>query len=352
MTTTTDPLQESLLRWGQSLLGSRALQDLAAALAAPPGTPDEMLTGVLVLPDPRHELRLLAVGDEPGRTWPGIQFVDALEGVAPLYASLQAPWSGEYRAADHGLLFAPLVGCTHVTLLPLPRGASLSGVYNVAARGTAPSIAGLDGAWQQHLASLVLAAVERWFQRARLMRAGVVDPVTGWNSRHYFDTRLRELVAACLRRGESASCAVIDVDHLGTINERYGVTAGDATLFEIGNRIEAQVRGSDAFAHLGDDAFVVLLPDTGAALAASLAERVLTAVRATPIAMAHGEELQVRVSIGIAELDPSRLGVEVERKALADQWFAEAETALHQAKRDGGDRCAFSFAGAASGRGK
>ncbi len=343
----SSPLQTEVLSWSNELLGARTLADLAAILARPPQDSRFASTALLVLADPRHHLRVLAAGE--GAT-SSLRFVDSLGGIAPAYASLHRPWAGAYCAVDHSLLLDPALECTHLALLPLPRGIALSGVYNVGSRGAVPAIATLAPEWQQHIASQVLAAAERLFQRAQLLRAGVVDPVTGWNSTHYLMARLREQVAACQRRAEPASCLVIDVDGLARVNERHGVTAGDRVLQEIGARVEAQVRSSDAFAHLGDDEFAVILPATAASLAVPLAERILGALRASPVAV--DPSLPMSVSIGIAGLEPTRLEANTDRKAVADQWLANARAALHEVKRAGGDGRALSSADAASAPGK
>ncbi len=146
-------------------------------------------------------------------------------------------------------------------------------------------------------------------------------------------------MAASVRDSEPATCLVIDVDGLGSLNEKRGVAAGDAVLFEVGSIIEAQVRASDSFAHVGDDEFAVLLPATPPQFATRLAERILAAVRAAPIVTAPGKLEVVRVSIGIAGLDPAALVAGMDRKATADEWLSRAQAALHQAKRAGGDRC-------------
>jgi diguanylate cyclase (GGDEF)-like protein len=343
----SSPLHAEILRWSDGLLVAPTLAEFDAILARPPCDPGLASTAVLVLADPRHQLRMLAAGE--GET-AALRFVDGLGGIAPAYASLHQPWAGTYRAVDHSLLFDPAQGCTHLALLPLPRGLALAGVYNVGTRGALPAIATLEPAWQQHVACQVLAAAERLFQRARLLRAGVVDPVTGWNSTHYLMARLREQVATCRRRAEPASCLVIDVDGLARVNERHGVTAGDRALQEIGTRIEAQVRDSDAFAHLGDDEFAVILPATPAALAVPLAERILAALRASPVPI--DPPLQMSVSIGIAGLEPARLDASTARKAVGDQWLANARAALHEVKRAGGNGRALSSADAASAPGR
>ena len=270
---------------------------------------------------------------------PGLRFIDSLAGVAPGYGTLHAPWSGPYHPADHGLLIAAEAGCTHLTLLPLPRSGGLTGVYNVGSRDGPAALAALEPAWLDHIGAQALASAERQLQRARLLCAGVVDPLTGWNSRHYFLSRMREQLAASVRDSVPATCLLIDVDGLGSLNERRGVAAGDAVLFEVGSIIEAQVRASDSFAHIGDDEFAVLLPATPPQFATRLAERILAAVRAAPIVTTPGKLEEVRVSVGIAGLDPAALVAGMDRKATADEWLSRADAALHQAKRAGGDRC-------------
>ena len=269
---------------------------------------------------------------------PGLRFVDSLSGVAPGYGTSHAPWSGPYHASDHGLLFGAEAGCSHLLLLPLPRSGGLTGVYNIGSRGGPVSLAALEARWTGLVAAQALVNSERLLQRARILRAGAVDPLTGWNSRHYFLARVREQVAAGERHGEPATCLVIDVDGLGAINDRHGIAAGDAAVHEVGSVIEAQVRASDAFAHLGEDEFAVLLPATPPAAAAQLAERILNAVRATRCHAPLIDDQQLKVSVGIAGLDMSALKSVHDRKATADEWLARAHAALHKAKRAGGDR--------------
>jgi hypothetical protein len=123
------PLAANVLDWSGRLTAARSLGQLAAALAQPPGLPDEPLAGVLLLLDPRHELRRLTGGDgQHAEPLPGLRFVDSLSGVAPGYGTLHTPWSGAYHASDHGLLLGAEAGCRHLLLLPLPRTGGLTGV--------------------------------------------------------------------------------------------------------------------------------------------------------------------------------------------------------------------------------
>jgi len=336
-------IDERLLAWTRAVLVAETLPVVAELLVQGPALPGDDLTGVLVLADPAHELRTLAFGQGDETDARGAQaavlFVDGLVGVAPECTTLHAPWSGAYRAADHGLLLPPGSGVQHLLLLPLERDPHLLGLYCLGARGRPPALAELSPAWQSHVAATVLATLERHFHRARLLRIGMTDPVTGWHTRRYLHSRLCEELARCRRDDAPASCLLVDVDHLRHVNERHGATAGDRVLRELAVRLEAQVRSSDTFAHLGGDQFAVLLPGASASQAVPLAERILTAVRAAPIELAPSLSESVTVSIGIAAAQP---GGPDDRKAAADQWLAEAEAALHRAKRRGGDGHAIS----------
>jgi diguanylate cyclase (GGDEF)-like protein len=342
----------SVLGWSNDLLATRSLVALQETLARGPALPGETLTGALILVDARHELRLLLEGESVARgRSKGLRLVDALASVAPALSALHAPWSGAYHAADHGLVFGGEHEVTELVLLPLPGGLTLQGVYAVGARGEPPAFSTLGADWVRHVGAQALASAERLFQRARLLRAGVVDPLTGWNGRHYFLARLREQVAACARHREPACCLVVDLDGLGTLNESHGVAAGDAALLEAGARLEAQVRASDTFAHLGEDEFAILLPATDETRALPLVARLLDSLRAAPVQVGTAI-LPLRASIGVAELGAADFATSGERKAVADQWLSEAQAGLHRAKRDGGDGYAVSSAGAASTPGR
>ena len=122
-------LLQRVLAWSNGLMAVRSLDQLAAGLAQPPAADGESLTGVLLLLDPRHELRHLVAGeDKQPDSWPGLRFVDSLAGVTPGYGTLHAPWSGPYHPADHGLLFAAEAGLPRCC--PPPRPSSRRGSRN------------------------------------------------------------------------------------------------------------------------------------------------------------------------------------------------------------------------------
>jgi two-component system cell cycle response regulator len=324
---------ERLLDWERDLLRSETLdQWLECAVRTPDGAPARLL-----LADPTHEVRPLLHGSrEASGMTPAsaVHCVASLTGLAPDLPAMRSAWRGEFHAADHALLLPGAGAARHVAILPLQRAGHLVGLYTAAA-DDAPPFASLESAWLDHAADVVMASLDRHLDRARILRGGLVDPLTGWNSQRYLQARLREEIARAQRERGSVSCLVADVDRLQALNDDLGYGAGDRALQELASRIESQVRSSDATARIGSDAFGVVLPATDAAMAVPLAERILAAVRSAPVDTGLGTLRELRVSIGIAGCRPQP---GQDRKMLGDQLVADAVAALHRAKRAGGDR--------------
>ena len=128
---------------------------------------------------------------------------------------------------------------------------------------------------------------------------------------------------------------MVDVDRFKSYNDRYGHPAGDLVLRELAGVLAASARASDFVARYGGEEFAVLLPDSRAADAAYLAERMRNKLNEA----FFGEE-KVTASFGCAEYIPGEM-----TKA---ELIQEADRALYRAKRDGRDcvRVADRFPGA------
>jgi diguanylate cyclase (GGDEF)-like protein len=125
---------------------------------------------------------------------------------------------------------------------------------------------------------------------------------------------------------------VIDIDRLQEHNEKLGREQGDAIIKHVADSLRRTVREIDVVARFGGDEFLVALPSTHFAGSVTVAERLWREVT-QPIAPAGAK--RPTISIGVA-LYPSR---DVRTK---DALLRGADTALRQAKRDGGNRiCVF-----------
>jgi diguanylate cyclase (GGDEF)-like protein len=288
----------------------------------------------LVIADPDHDVRRLLAPDRPGAQRGGVLFVDSVHGVAPAVAAGRRPWLGKFNRADHALLFPANEEVESVALLPLSRRERLIGCLNFGSRERERFQAALGTEFLHHLAVIAAFALESAINRARLVRSGFTDVLTGWHNRRYLQSRLHEELARCRRERTPLTCLMIDVDHFKSVNDRFGHLAGDSVLRQLAHCISGEVRGSDVSARYGGEEFVVLLPGTGIAAGFLLAERIRQAVAAEPFQLPGAEPaLPVTVSIGVAEHSPTL--DERDLKVAGERLLALADVALYEAKAGG-----------------
>jgi two-component system, cell cycle response regulator len=291
----------------------------------------------VVLLDPQHEVRhlLMAGGDRP-EEFKQIFFVDSLIGLAPQLTALHKPWLGPFIGADHHLLFPCATNLKSAALVPLPRKDRVTGALCFGSRDVTRFTRHHGTDFLAHLGAVAAVCVENAVNRARLLRAGITDFLTGWHNRRYLQQRLKEELARAQRHAGTMSCLMIDIDRFKSINDGYGHLAGDAALREIAHRVEAQIRSMDTAARFGGDELAILLPDATAAEAARLAERIREVVAAVPFVLTPQIERSLTVSVGVASIAPGRH--ETDLKAVADRLLADADAALYRAKALGRNR--------------
>jgi diguanylate cyclase (GGDEF)-like protein len=325
-----------------SVLEAQSLPDLLHAVVDGLRQSFALEAVTLVVQDPQHEVRHLLLGDGyPPTQFAGVSFTDSVVALAPQMNSLARPWMGRYEPADHQLLFPGVSGLASVAILPLKREDRLVGALNFGSADPQRFSRHFASDFLGHLATIVGFSLDSACNRARLVRAGLTDYLTGWHNKRYLHARLREEVARAGRHRSPLSLLMIDLDHFKQVNDSCGHLGGDVAIREVATRIESQVRGSDAAARFGGDEFALMLPGAGRAEAGLAARRIMWAVSATPVELAPGVARTLTVSIGIAVLAS---GTEVtDQKAQAERLLADADAALYRAKAAG--RNTVEFAG-------
>lgn len=166
--------------------------------------------------------------------------------------------------------------------------------------------------------------------RVRLESIVLTDPLSGCFNRRGFEQLSVREVSRAIRGKHQLSMLAIDVDHFKRVNDEFGHLTGDEVLREMGQRLRDTARLGDVVARIGGEEFEILAPDTAAAGAQILADRIQAAFRGKPFTSLGGVRI-VSISIGIAS-------AEANNDQIVQSLIARADEALYVAKRNGRDR--------------
>lgn len=187
------------------------------------------------------------------------------------------------------------------------------------------SVPGAFDASHERLARLLASCSVPALERARLHRLAVTDDLTLAYNGRYLLPRLQDE----LRRPQTISVAMLDLDHFKRVNDGFGHARGDAVLRAFCDRVRDKTRRTDLLVRRGGEEFVLVLPSTDHEQALALAERIRRSVAEPAFDDDAGPPIRQTVSIGVATWD----GVE-----SAEDLLHRADMALYAAKSAGRDR--------------
>ena len=199
------------------------------------------------------------------------------------------------------------------------------GTIDRAPDGTLLGVVGtLQDISEQRATELVLlmarAAAEEAAKQA--ITAAETDPLTGIASRRKLLATIDGQIERARTGTATLSCAMIDIDHFKSINDRFGHAVGDRVLQTLAATAKGTLRAGDLIGRLGGEEFVVMLPDTAEDQAVLIGER----IRAAIAAMRIDDLPAVTVSIGVATFAAD---------SDAADLLARADRALYAAKGAG-----------------
>jgi diguanylate cyclase (GGDEF)-like protein len=157
--------------------------------------------------------------------------------------------------------------------------------------------------------------------------ASNIDELTQIANRRYFDRFLLKSFTA----KQGLSVILCDIDHFKLYNDTYGHQAGDKCLQQVAQALSQSVRNGELAGRYGGEEFAVVLPNTSYEAALSVAERIVTNVRALNIP--HGSSKTsniVTLSCGVADM--------TEEDGSSLDLLIKADRALYRAKEAGRDR--------------
>jgi len=162
----------------------------------------------------------------------------------------------------------------------------------------------------------------------KLAYAATHDALTGLPNRLLFNDRLELAIASAQRNQEKICIMLIDLDQFKEVNDTLGHSAGDQLLQEFGNRLVNLLRKSDTVARIGDDEFILLLPDIKQTESVDkVAQLIIEAIRKPFVIARH--EIYITASIGIIIYPENGEDVETLIK--------KADITMYRAKESGRD---------------
>lgn len=326
-----DALRANFDRLGEALSATLDLETLVPVVLETAMTSVGAEAGVVMLGDEHGGLTLHAEHGMRTRLLMVPSAVVVGDGLLGAVAASGLSVRGELGSAPELMPGGNEPQSGSVLAVPLRRPPHVFGVIALFAP-TDPK--GFDAAAEsalQALAGPASIAVENVLLHAEATRASTIDQMTGvWNYR-YLLTSLNREVERAHRFDRSLSVLMLDLDHFKRVNDAHGHPRGDTVLREFAARVQAEIREVDTLARYGGEEFAVVLPETSAAGAENLAERICAAIRSGPFTADDSEvPLTVTVSIGGA--------VYPEHGGTSRELIQAADRALYSAKAIGRDR--------------
>ena len=199
----------------------------------------------------------------------------------------------------------------------------------------ASPIFGKDGRFEgiveseRDITSAVLKSKEQRSKVVKLERRAHFDSLSKLPNRALLKDRLHHALLRAGRSKKQVAVLFLDLDNFKQINDGHGHEAGDTVLGAVSSRIRRCVRKSDTVVRYGGDEFIIVLDQIEAIYSpGSVARKVLNIL--SELIHLDKDTVCVTGSIGISVYPVD--GYEV------DTLLRCADSAMYQAKRNGGNR--------------
>jgi len=172
--------------------------------------------------------------------------------------------------------------------------------------------------------------VERAYHDA-IFELVIRDGLTGAFNKRKFDEEMEREFARAKRYGRAFSLIFVDIDLFKSVNDNHGHLAGDFVLQQVAGRMQRSLRVEQILARIGGEEFGILCPETDAAGAAEVAEKLRARVSEAPYRSGSGSlSIPVTCSFGVAAT--------TEATATPADLCRAADQALYTSKEEGRNR--------------
>ncbi|AZO05979.1 MULTISPECIES: EAL domain-containing protein [unclassified Mesorhizobium] len=176
----------------------------------------------------------------------------------------------------------------------------------------------------------IVDVTEQKKSEERLLHDAVHDNLTGLPNRELFMNRLEAIISIARTEDKvRPTVFIIDIDRFKQVNDGLGISAGDTILLTVARRLHRLLKPKDSLSRFAGDQFaLMLLSEQDPARIAAMADAIKHAIN-NPITFAK-REIVLTASIGLITWTTAQTS--------AEDMVKDAELAMHQAKRFGGDR--------------
>jgi diguanylate cyclase (GGDEF)-like protein len=167
---------------------------------------------------------------------------------------------------------------------------------------------------------------ERIRMMEKLQKLAVTDGLTKlYNSRSFY-SQLETEVDRFNRYKHPLALLLLDLDHFKEYNDNYGHLEGDKVLVRFSQIIKSCLRTNDTAYRYGGEEFTVILPETGAEEAGTVAQRIRAALEAERFVPLDGKPVKITISIGVTEY---------QTKEELSTFIQRADQAMYRSKQKG-----------------
>lgn len=167
-------------------------------------------------------------------------------------------------------------------------------------------------------------------QMKTIERMSFIDALTSIGNRRAFDSQIKYEWGRAVREKQSLSMMMLDVDNFKQYNDTYGHQQGDLMLQAVARTLDTALKRSmDIICRYGGEEFAVILPDTSAAGAQEMAEKIRAHIEAMEVLIPQTKKItKATISIGVASIYP-------ESSDCMEDFIKAADQMLYKAKENG-----------------
>jgi diguanylate cyclase (GGDEF)-like protein len=190
----------------------------------------------------------------------------------------------------------------------------------------------------ESVADICATSIQNAHYVERVKQLAYLDGLTGIFNRRFFELRIMEEIERARRYGTGMAVIMVDIDQFKRLNDEFGHLLGDEVLRQVSSLFHQQLRKIDVVCRYGGEEFGILLTQTNAQHAMTVAEKLRKMVESWQF---PGVPQTVTVSAGVAAFP--------DHGTTRDDLVRAADTALYAAKTAGRNRiCPAPLARAAS----